>query len=127
MYKLRDRSGWTVSATVPSDGAAIAVLQFAMDGKSHGQVRLDLGKQVLLDQPPVAMTKEVVREIAAEVDALVKAAPATFDPKERAAEKQRSRDEDARAIASGEATVADIRRKNAAFRVGKVDIFGSKR
>ncbi len=33
-----------------------------------------------------------------------------FDPKERAAEKQRSRDEDARALASGEATVADLRR-----------------
>lgn len=66
-------------------------------------------------------------EIAAEVDALAKAAPPTFDPKERAAEKQRSRDEDARALASGEATVADIRKKNAAFRVHKVDILGSKR
>ncbi len=48
-----------------------------------------------------------------------------FDPKERAAEKQRSRDEDARALASGEASVADLRRKNAAFRVVSFDVFGT--
>lgn len=51
--------------------------------------------------------------------------PRVFDPKERAAEKQRSRDEDARALASGEASVADLRRKNAAFRVVSFDVFGS--
>lgn len=39
----------------------------------------------------------------------------TFDPKQRAAEKQASRDEDARALASGEKTVADLRRENSAF------------
>jgi hypothetical protein len=50
-----------------------------------------------------------------------------FDPKERAAEKQRSRDEDARALASGEASVADLRRKNGAFRVGQVNLLGAKR
>lgn len=44
-----------------------------------------------------------------------------FDP------KQRSRDEDARALASGKASVADLRRKNGAFRVGQVNLLGAKR
>lgn len=41
--------------------------------------------------------------------------PATFDPAERAREKQASRDEDARALASGEKTVEQLRRENSAF------------
>lgn len=40
---------------------------------------------------------------------------ATFDPAERAREKQASRDEDARALASGEKTVEQLRRENSAF------------
>lgn len=39
----------------------------------------------------------------------------TFNPTERAREKQASRDEDARAIASGEKTVEQVRRENGAF------------
>ena len=35
-----------------------------------------------------------------------------FDPKERAREKQRSRDEDARALASGEKSREELRREN---------------
>lgn len=40
---------------------------------------------------------------------------ATFDPVARAAEKQASRDEDARALASGEKTVAQLKAENGAF------------
>ncbi len=39
----------------------------------------------------------------------------TFDPAERAREKQASRDEDARAIAAGEKTADQVRRENGAF------------
>jgi hypothetical protein len=39
----------------------------------------------------------------------------TFDPAERAAEKQRSRDEDYRALASGEKTVAELQLENEVF------------
>jgi hypothetical protein len=38
-----------------------------------------------------------------------------FDPKVRAAEKQASRDEDARALASGEKTREQLRAENSAF------------
>jgi hypothetical protein len=36
----------------------------------------------------------------------------TFDPKKRAAEKQASRDEDARRLAAGEVTQEELRREN---------------
>jgi hypothetical protein len=41
--------------------------------------------------------------------------PERFDPKERAREKQRSRDEDARALASGEKSREQLRRENGHF------------
>lgn len=39
----------------------------------------------------------------------------TFDPKKRAAEKQASRDEDARQLAAGEVTHAELRKRNGFF------------
>ena len=42
--------------------------------------------------------------------------PERFDPKERAREKQRYRDEDARALASGEKSCEQLRIANSAFR-----------
>jgi len=39
----------------------------------------------------------------------------TFSPRERAAEKQRSRDEDAAALASGRKSAAELQRENEAF------------
>jgi hypothetical protein len=41
--------------------------------------------------------------------------PERFDPKERAREKQRFRDEDARALASGEKSREQLRRENGHF------------
>jgi hypothetical protein len=41
--------------------------------------------------------------------------PERFDPKERAREKQRSRDEDARALASGEKSAQELQRENGHF------------
>jgi hypothetical protein len=41
--------------------------------------------------------------------------PARFDPKDRAREKQRSRDEDARALASGEKSPEQLQRENGHF------------
>ncbi len=41
--------------------------------------------------------------------------PETFDPTERAREKQASRDEDVQALATGEKTVEQLRKENAAF------------
>jgi hypothetical protein len=38
-----------------------------------------------------------------------------FDPKQRAREKQRSREEDARALASGEKSRDELRRENGHF------------
>jgi hypothetical protein len=38
-----------------------------------------------------------------------------FDPEQRAREKQASRDEDARALASGEKSREQLRRENGAF------------
>lgn len=38
-----------------------------------------------------------------------------YDPSERASEKQRSRDEDARRLASGEVTQEELRRENGIF------------
>ena len=45
-----------------------------------------------------------------------------FDPKERACEKQRSREEDARALASGEKTREQLRRENGFFVFPRVRI-----
>ncbi len=48
----------------------------------------------------------------------------TFDPEERRREKQASRDEDARRLAAGEATPAELARENSPFsglRIGKID------
>jgi hypothetical protein len=54
----------------------------------------------------------------------------SFSPRERAAEKQRSRDEDAAALASGRKSAADIERENGALvRVlvrGRIDLRASK-
>ncbi len=41
--------------------------------------------------------------------------PERFDPKERAREKQRSREEDARALASGEKSPEELQRENGHF------------
>jgi hypothetical protein len=41
--------------------------------------------------------------------------PERLDPKERTREKQRSREEDARALASGEKSPADLQRENGHF------------
>lgn len=41
--------------------------------------------------------------------------PERFDPKERAREKQRSREEDARALASGEKSPEQLQRENGHF------------
>jgi len=40
---------------------------------------------------------------------------ATYDPRERAAEKQASRDEDARRLAAGEVTREQLSRENSPF------------
>jgi hypothetical protein len=51
-----------------------------------------------------------------------------LDPQERAREKQRSRDADARALASGEKTRDELRRENGhfAFRNVRVSLRGAK-
>jgi hypothetical protein len=41
--------------------------------------------------------------------------PERFDPKKRALEKQRSREEDARALASGEKSLKELERENGHF------------
>lgn len=41
--------------------------------------------------------------------------PERFDPKERTREKQRSREEDARALASGEKSPEELHRENGHF------------
>jgi len=48
--------------------------------------------------------------------------PERFDSKERAREKQISRDEDARALASGEKSHADLRRENGHFVFPRVHV-----
>jgi hypothetical protein len=48
--------------------------------------------------------------------------PERFDPKERAREKQRSREEDAQALASGAKTREQLRRENGHFVFPKVRI-----
>jgi len=45
-----------------------------------------------------------------------------LDPQERALEKQRSRDEDARALASGEKTREQLRRENGIFAFPRVRV-----
>jgi hypothetical protein len=57
----------------------------------------------------------VVRTDLRDVHAALKGEPERFDPKERAREKQRSRDEDARAVASGERTREELQRENGHF------------
>jgi hypothetical protein len=54
--------------------------------------------------------------------------PERLDPKERAREKQASRDEDARALASGEKTRTKLRRENGHFAFPDVfiDLRGTK-
>jgi hypothetical protein len=54
--------------------------------------------------------------------------PERLDPEERAREKQHSRDEDARALASGEKTRTQLRRKNGHFAFADVfiDLRGTK-
>jgi hypothetical protein len=54
--------------------------------------------------------------------------PERFDPQERAREKQRSRDADSRALASGEKSRDDLRRENGhfAFRNVRVSLRGAK-
>jgi hypothetical protein len=48
--------------------------------------------------------------------------PERFDPKERAREKQRSREEDARALASGEKSREELQRENGHFVFANVRI-----
>ena len=48
--------------------------------------------------------------------------PERFDPKERAREKQRSRDEDARALASGEKSREELQRENGHFTIPNVRV-----
>ncbi len=45
-----------------------------------------------------------------------------LDPKERAREKERSRDDDARALASGEKSVEQLRHENGHFAFSKVRV-----
>ncbi len=54
--------------------------------------------------------------------------PERFDPKERAREKQRSRDEDARALASGEKSAEQVQRENGHFSFpnARVSLRGTK-
>ena len=54
--------------------------------------------------------------------------PERFDPKERAREKQRSREEDARALASGEKSREQLQRENGHFSFpnARVSLRGSK-
>jgi hypothetical protein len=54
--------------------------------------------------------------------------PERFDPNDRAREKQHSRDEDARALASGERSRMQLRRENGhfAFKKVRVSLRGSK-
>jgi hypothetical protein len=47
---------------------------------------------------------------------------ASFDPHERAAEKQASRDADAQLLASGQKSSAELRRENACFAIPGVRI-----
>ncbi len=48
--------------------------------------------------------------------------PDPFDPSERAREKRRSREDDARALAAGEKSPADLRRENGHFAFPNVRI-----
>ena len=48
--------------------------------------------------------------------------PKPLDPSERARDKQRARDEDARALASGEKSQDDLRRENGHFAFPKVHV-----
>jgi hypothetical protein len=54
--------------------------------------------------------------------------PERFNPKERAREKQRSREEDARALASGEKSPEDLQRENGHFSFpnARISLRGSK-
>ncbi len=54
--------------------------------------------------------------------------PERFDPKERAREKQRSRDEDDRALASDEKSPEELQRENGHFSFpnARVSLRGSK-
>ena len=54
--------------------------------------------------------------------------PERFNPNERAQEKQRSRDKDARALASGEKSREELRRENShfAFPNVRVSLRGAK-
>jgi hypothetical protein len=54
--------------------------------------------------------------------------PERFDPKERAREKQRSREEDARALASGEKSPEELQRENGHFSFpnARISLRGSK-
>ncbi len=51
-----------------------------------------------------------------------------FDPKERAREKQRSREEDARALTSGQKTPEELQRENGHFSFpnARISLRGSK-
>lgn len=64
-----------------------------------------------------------LRAVAAETIAKYGAPVAFYDPAERAAEKQASRDEDARRLAAGEVTPQELARENSPFAglVGAVD------
>ena len=54
--------------------------------------------------------------------------PERFNPKERSREKQRSRDEDARALASGEKSREELQRENGHFSFpnARVSLRGAK-
>ena len=54
--------------------------------------------------------------------------PGRFDPKERAREKQRSREEDARALASGEKSPQELQHENGHFSFpnARISLRGSK-
>lgn len=64
-----------------------------------------------------------LRAVATEAVAKYGAPVALYDPAERAAEKQASRDEDARRLAAGEVTPQELARENSPFAglVGAVD------
>jgi hypothetical protein len=52
----------------------------------------------------------------------VKAMDRIYDPAERKAEKQRSREEDERALAAGEKRPEDLRRENALLRFSRAEV-----
>lgn len=67
LHTLRQRPGWSITAIPPEGGSAIAVLIFCSMLEGMKRVRLDLGKRILLDQPPFDLSPPEIHEIAAEL------------------------------------------------------------